>query len=47
MENNHIEVPANIKRKELIKTWVIVAIAALLSFGLYNVLPYDENANRV
>ncbi len=24
MENNHIEVPANIKRKELIKTWVIV-----------------------
>ena len=46
MENNHIEVPANIKRKELIKTWVIVAIAALLSFGLYNVLPYDENANK-
>ncbi len=46
MENNHIEVPANIKRKELIETWVIVAIAALLSFGLYNVLPYDENANK-
>src|SRR5574344_2105969 len=46
MENNHIEVPANIKRKELIKTWVIVAIAALLSFGLYNVLSYDENANK-
>ncbi|NLN58785.1 MAG: anion:sodium symporter, partial [Gammaproteobacteria bacterium] len=46
MENNHIEVPANIKRKELIKIWVIVVIAALLSFGLYNVLPYDENANK-
>ncbi len=27
MENNHIEVPASIKRKELIKTWAIVAIA--------------------
>src|SRR5690554_156350 len=46
MENNHIEVPASIKRKELIKTWAIVILATLLSFGLYNVLPYDENANK-
>ncbi len=48
MENNHIEVPARYyKRKELIEPWVIrLQLQPCSTFGLYNVLPYDENANK-
>ena len=42
----HLETPTNAMPKGLIRGWVIIAIAALLSFGLYEILPYDQNANK-
>ncbi|MFV5492418.1 DASS family sodium-coupled anion symporter [Acinetobacter sp. ASP199] len=38
--------PTNAMPKGVVKGWVIIIIAALLSFGLYNILPYDQNANK-
>ncbi|KHF76920.1 MULTISPECIES: SLC13 family permease [Acinetobacter] len=42
----HLETPTNAMPKGLLKGWVIIIIATLLSLGLYQVLPYDENANK-
>lgn len=36
----------NMMPKGLIKGWVLILIAAFISYGLYQVLPYDENANK-
>lgn len=38
--------PTNMMPKGLIKGWVLILIAAFISYGLYQVLPYDENANK-
>ncbi|RPE29836.1 sodium-dependent dicarboxylate transporter 2/3/5 [Acinetobacter sp. BIGb0102] len=42
----HLETPTNAMPKGLLKGWVIIIIATLLSLSLYQVLPYDENANK-
>lgn len=42
----HLETPNNAMPKGVLRGWVIIAIAALLSFGLYEILPYDQNANK-
>ncbi|WP_180028629.1 DASS family sodium-coupled anion symporter [Acinetobacter sp. YH16032] len=38
--------PTNMMPKGLIKGWGLILIAAFISYGLYQVLPYDENANK-
>lgn len=38
--------PASLMPKGVIKSWIIILIATLVSFGLYKVLPYDVNANK-
>jgi sodium-dependent dicarboxylate transporter 2/3/5 len=42
----HLETPTNVMPKGLLRGWIIIVIAALLSFGLYEILPYDQNANK-
>lgn len=42
----HLETPTNAMPKGLVKGWVIIIIATLSSLGLYQVLPYDEHANK-
>lgn len=42
----HLETPTNAMPKGVLRGWVIIAIAALLSFGLYEILPYEQNANK-
>ncbi|MFW2152497.1 DASS family sodium-coupled anion symporter [Acinetobacter gyllenbergii] len=42
----HLETSTNAMPKGLLKGWIIISIATLLSLGLYQVLPYDEHANK-
>lgn len=42
----HLETPTNAMPKGVLRGWVIIAIAALLSFGLYEILPFEQNANK-
>ncbi|EOR10098.1 DASS family sodium-coupled anion symporter [Acinetobacter genomosp. 15BJ] len=42
----HLETPTNAMPKGLLKGWIIISIATLLSLGLYQILPYDEHANK-
>lgn len=46
MNVKNLETPTNVFPKNTLRGWIIIAIAALVSFGLYQVLPYDENANK-
>lgn len=32
--------------KGIRKGWILIVIAAVVSYGLYHILPYDENANK-
>ncbi|WP_333616876.1 DASS family sodium-coupled anion symporter [Acinetobacter variabilis] len=32
--------------KGIRKGWILIVIAAVISYGLYHILPYDENANK-
>ena len=42
----NLATPTNVMPKGILKGWVILIIAAIISYGLYNVLPYDQNANK-
>lgn len=42
----NLATPTNMMPKGLIKGWAIIIIAAIVAFGLYNILPYDDNANK-
>lgn len=46
MNIKNLETPTNVFPKNTLRGWIIIAIAALISFGLYQVLPYDDNANK-
>ncbi|MEC8886303.1 MAG: DASS family sodium-coupled anion symporter [Pseudomonadota bacterium] len=46
MNVKNLETPTNVFPKNTLRGWIIIAIAALVSFGLYQVLPYDDNANK-
>ncbi|WP_445114885.1 SLC13 family permease [Acinetobacter sp. WZC-1] len=41
-----VETPAHIMPRGLLKGWIIILVAAVLSFGLFQILPYDENARK-
>ncbi|MCJ8146075.1 DASS family sodium-coupled anion symporter [Acinetobacter sp. A3.8] len=46
MNVKNLETPTNVFPKNTLRGWIIIAIAAFVSFGLYQVLPYDDNANK-
>lgn len=44
--NENLATPTNAMPKGIAKGWIIIVIAALISYGLFHVLPYDLNANK-
>ncbi|QDK98947.1 DASS family sodium-coupled anion symporter [Acinetobacter tandoii] len=42
----HLETPTNAMPKGLVRGWVIIVIAAILAFLLYQTLPYEQDANK-
>ncbi len=42
----HLETPTNAMPKGLVKGWVIIALACVLSIGLYLILPYADTTNK-
>ena len=46
MDDKNLATPTNVMYKQTMKGWIIIAIAAVLSLGLYQILPYDTNANK-
>lgn len=46
MTEPNLATPTNAMPKGALKGWIIIIIAALVSLGLYNILPYDQNANK-
>lgn len=46
MTEPNLATPTNAMPKGTLKGWIIIIIAALVSLGLYNILPYDQNANK-
>ena len=46
MDDKNLATPTNVMHKQTVKGWIIIAIAAALSLGLYQILPYDVAANK-
>lgn len=46
MTEPNLATPTNAMPKGALKGWIIIIIAALVSLGLYNILSYDQNANK-
>ncbi|ATO18825.1 anion:sodium symporter [Acinetobacter sp. LoGeW2-3] len=46
MTSPNLATTTNAMPKGLVKGWILIIIAAIVSFGLYQVLPYDQNANK-
>ncbi|WP_347473361.1 DASS family sodium-coupled anion symporter [Acinetobacter thermotolerans] len=46
MTSPNLATPTDAIPKGLVKGWVLIIIAAIVSFGLYQILPYDQNANK-
>ncbi|WP_312211054.1 SLC13 family permease, partial [Acinetobacter variabilis] len=44
--NDPLRTPTNAMPKGIRKGWILIVIAAVISYGLYHILPYDENANK-
>lgn len=44
--SENLATPTNVMPKGTLKGWVILIIAVIISYGLYNILPYDQNANK-
>lgn len=42
----NLATPTNMMPRGLVKGWIVIFIAALVSLGLYQFLPYDHNANK-
>lgn len=42
----NLATPTNMMPKGLMKGWIVIFIATLVSLGLYQILPYDNNANK-
>ena len=46
MDDKNLATPTNVMHKQTVKGWIIIAIAAAISLGLYQILPYDVAANK-
>ena len=44
--NDPLRTPTDAMPKGIRKGWILIVIAAAVSYGLYHILPYDENANK-
>lgn len=44
--NDPLRTPTNAMPKGIRKGWILIVIAAVISYGLYHILPYNENANK-
>jgi len=44
--NDPLCTPTDAMPKGIRKGWILIVIAAVVSYGLYHILPYDENANK-
>ena len=44
--NDPLRTPTDAMPKGIRKGWILIVIAAVVSYGLYHILPYDENANK-
>ena len=42
----NLETTTNALPKNVLRGWIIIIIALIASFGLYEILPYDDNANK-
>ena len=42
----NLETSTNALPKNVLRGWIIIVIAMIVSFGLYEILPYDDNANK-
>ena len=42
----NLATPTNMMPKGLMKGWIVIFIATLVSLGLYQILPFDNNANK-
>ena len=46
MNTDTLKPPIEAAPKGIVKGWIIIVIAALLSWGFYHILPYDDYANK-
>ena len=46
MNTDTLKPPVEAAPKGIVKGWIIIVIAALLSWGFYHILPYDDYANK-
>lgn len=46
MTDTHTASPSDMMPKGIVKGWILIVVAALVSYALYNFLPYEENANK-
>ncbi|HJF28874.1 DASS family sodium-coupled anion symporter [Acinetobacter bohemicus] len=42
----NLTTPTNVMPKGSRKGWILIILSTLIAYGLYNILPYDENANK-
>jgi len=46
MTQTNLATPTNAMPKGLLKGWILILVAAIVAYGLYLYLPYDQNANK-
>lgn len=46
MTSQNLATPTNVMPKGVMKGWILIIIAAIIAFILYQVLPYDQNASK-
>ena len=46
MTQTNLATPTNAMPKGLLKGWILIFVAAIVAYGLYLYLPYDQNANK-
>lgn len=46
MTSQNLATPTNVMPKGVMKGWILIIIAAIVAFILYQVLPYEQNASK-
>ncbi|GAA5557650.1 sodium-dependent dicarboxylate transporter SdcS [Acinetobacter schindleri] len=46
MTSQNLATPTNVMPKGVMKGWILIIIAAIVAFILYQILPYDQNASK-
>lgn len=46
MTSQNLATPTNVMPKGVMKGWILIIIATIVAFILYQVLPYDQNASK-